>query len=368
MTNSTPHNIPEGLAELLRDFTISVLRQSPQDIYEFAADYFQRCKEEKRNKAVPMYIIVDDDEDDTLGEPDKHTFKPRNQRTRFARRQSIAAERFDPEADDGEEPAVYPKADEQRQRLAEAVKPILIFKCLETDQKNQVIDAMFERKVSPGTQVIRQGDDGDNFYVIESGIFEVYVKGSDGVDKKVFTFENAGSFGELALMYNQPRSATVVAAVEGTVWAMDRMSFRQIVLRSAFKKRQMYERLLETVPILQSLDAYERMNLADALTPMSFQPDECIIKEGDKADGMYFIEKGDVRVTITKNGEEVPVSSHACRYFGEMALVENAPRSASVYADTEVRLAYLERDSFERLLGPCLDIMKRHMQNYEKSS
>lgn len=33
---------------------------------------------------------------------------------------------------------------------------------------NQVLDAMFERRVSPGENIIRQGDDGDNFYVIES--------------------------------------------------------------------------------------------------------------------------------------------------------------------------------------------------------
>lgn len=47
----------------------------------------------------------------------------------------------------------------------------------------QVLDAMFEKRSEPGEYVIRQGDDGDNFYVIENGVFDVLVTGDDGVEK-----------------------------------------------------------------------------------------------------------------------------------------------------------------------------------------
>ena len=95
-------------------------------------------------------------------------------------------------------------------------------------------------------------------------------------------------------MYNQPRSASVLAVTKGRLWAMDRRSFRRIILRSAWRKRKAYEALLETVPMLQYLDPYERMNLADALSAVYFKEGDCIIKEGDPADGMYFIESGEV--------------------------------------------------------------------------
>lgn len=169
-------------------------------------------------------------------------------------------------------------------------------------------------------------------------------------------------------MYNMPRSATVVAVKPGTLWAMDRKSFRRIVLKSAFRKRRMYEELLESVPMLKSLDSYERMTLADALLPRTFSDGECIIREGDEADGMYFVENGTVRITIVKDSRESEIA-HAGKgkYFGEMALVEQAPRSASVYAVGKVKVAFLERESFERLLGPCLDIMKRNIESYKKS-
>ncbi|NXF94859.1 KAP2 kinase, partial [Eubucco bourcierii] len=62
---------------------------------------------------------------------------------------------------------VHPKTDEQRRRLQEACKDILLFKNLDQEQLSQVLDAMFERKVKPQEHVIDQGDDGDNFYVVE---------------------------------------------------------------------------------------------------------------------------------------------------------------------------------------------------------
>ena len=73
---------------------------------------------------------------------------------------------------------------------------------------------MFERTVEVGDYVIRQGDDGDNFYVIDSGVFNIYVDGgsADGaVDgaRQVGRYDGCGSFGELALMYNMPRAATI---------------------------------------------------------------------------------------------------------------------------------------------------------------
>lgn len=84
---------------------------------------------------------------------------------------------------------------------------------------------------------------------------------------------------------------------------------------------------------------------------------------------MYFVEQGAVRVTITKDGREEEVAQQTKgQYFGEMALIENTPRSASVYAIGKCKVAFIERSSFERLLGPCLDIMKRNIEHYKQSS
>ena len=359
--------IPDGLGDMLREFTVAVLRERPADLHEFAVEYFTKSRDGRKTKNIPMYVIVDDEE---AGEPDVDRFKPKTQKqNRFGRRHSVAAERYDPEEDDDDDDrVVHPKTDEQRIRLSEAVGGILLFKSLEYEQMQEVIDAMFEKTVNPGEHVIEQGDDGDNFYVIDNGTFDVTAMTDQG-PRKVHQFEDKGSFGELALMYNMPRSASVTAVTTGTLWAMTRHSFRSIVLKSAFKKRKMYEQLLENVPMLKHLESYERMNLADALISKTYPGVDAIIKEGEPADGMFFVEQGTVKVTITKAGSEVEVSKlHSGQYFGEMALVENKPRSASVYSVGKVKVAFLERECFERLLGPCLDIMKRNIANYETSS
>lgn len=82
----------------------------------------------------------------------------------------------------------------------------------------------------------------------------MYVKDPSGVDTLIHTYNNGGAFGELALLYNMPRAATIKAITEGTLWAMNRQTFRRILLKSAHKKRKMYENLINKVPMLKSLE------------------------------------------------------------------------------------------------------------------
>lgn len=290
------------------------------------------------------------------------------------RRKSVFAETYDPEEDEQDEkPVVHPKSDSQRKSLLEAVKEILLFRSLDQEQLGDVLDAMFERAVDKDDYIIRQGDDGDNFYVVESGTYNIYVNGaSTGANGEVGSLvgscKDSGSFGELALMYNMPRAATVQAASQGMLWAMDRQTFRRIVLRNAFQKRKMYESLLESVPLLSTLNPYERMNLADALTTKKFTDGSQIVKQGDPADGMYFIESGVVDVMVTGNdGTEKQVTTiRNGGYFGELALVTHKPRAATVIAKGDIRVAFLDVNAFERLLGPCMDVMKRNVDDYEE--
>lgn len=356
------------LTDLLLEFTVNVLVEKPSDILQYAANYFnQLLANRTENVGHQVFITVTDsiDDDDIEDEP-----MP-NLANKYTRRKSVFAEQYNPEDDDDDdvEKIVHPKTDEQRQRLGEAIKDILLFRSLDQPQMQEVLDAMFERKVESGEIVIRQDDDGDNFYVIDRGIFNIYVKNDKGDNTLVGKYNNSGSFGELALMYNMPRAATIEAASEGALWAMNRQTFRRIVLKSAFKKRKEYEKLLENVPMLKTLENYERMNLCDALMPKTFQDGERIIKQGDDADEMYFVEDGTVRITIIKEGcdKEVEVSRLTKGgYFGELALVAQKPRAASVYAVGTVKLATLDVQAFERLLGPCMEIMRRNANHYKK--
>lgn len=364
MNRQTPAkvNVPDELRDVLLDFTISYLLEQPPDVVDYAVEFFTKLRDNRTTlpSRSPRAASPDDSVISNEEEPPVNRFN--------SRRKSVFAEAYNPEDDDDDgHKVVFPKSDEQRQRLADSVKNILLFRSLDKEQMHDVLDAMFEKKVEKGDFIIRQGDDGDNFYVIQNGIYHAFVADNDQ-QKWIHTYENKGSFGELALLYNMPRAATIQAASDGSLWAMDRQTFRRIVLKSAFKKRKMYENLIDCVPMLKTLQPYERMNLADALIPKTYDVGNLIIKQGDAADGMYFVEEGTIKITIIgDNGQEVEIKEiKKGGYFGELALVTHKPRAASAYAaETPTKLAFLDVEAFERLLGPCMQIMKRNIDDYE---
>ncbi|XP_077583459.1 protein kinase, cAMP-dependent, regulatory, type II, alpha, B [Stigmatopora nigra] len=373
--------IPTGLKELLRGYTVEVLRHRPPDLVEFAVGYFtqilqSRCKvkpaksEEKAARKGVTFATNAHESEEVEKEPIENSVGKNN------RRVSVCAEPYNPdeddEDDDTEPRVVHPKTDEQRHRLQEACKDILLFKTLDQEQFSEVLDAMFEVQVNPQEHIIDQGDDGDNFYVIERGVYDIAVL-KNGVSVCVGKYDNKGSFGELALMYNTPRAATIVATEEGALWGLDRATFHRLIVKNNAKKKRMYEAFVESVPLLNSLEASERMKIVDVLGARCFKDGERIIAQGDMADCFYMVESGQVRIMIQikmKAGQqdEAEVEVARCsrgQYFGELALVTNKPRAASVYAVGETKCLVIDIQAFERLLGPCKEIMKRNISQYE---
>jgi len=253
--------------------------------------------------------------------------------------------------------------------LHEVASDILFFNNCDKEQQKVLCNAMFERRVIKDELIIRQGDEGDNVYIIEKGEYDVFINDGDR-ENCVATLRDRGYFGELALLYNCPRNATIIAKTSGVLWGLDQKTFREIVVKATARKRQSFEELLKSVSMLDSLTPYELMDLADALNEKHFSKNERIIREGDVAEKMYFIMDGEASVQVIdkkSNMEAEVVRLKRGQYFGEFALVLNTPRVASVYVVSDtMRCAVLDIYAFERLLGPCVDIMKRNIDNYER--
>ncbi|RMZ83345.1 hypothetical protein DV737_g1691, partial [Chaetothyriales sp. CBS 132003] len=284
------------------------------------------------------------------------------------RRTSVSAESMQPDADSGNwKPPKHNKTADQLERLKAAVAGNFLFSQLDEESFSTVLDALSEKSIpAPSIKVISQGDEGDYFYVVEDGDFDVYINpsgslqpGPDGLGNKVASIGPGGSFGELALMYNAPRAATVVSSAKrSTLWALDRVTFRRILMTNAAEKRKMYEGFLEEVPLLSSLKPYERSKIADALESVKISAGEKIITEGEPGDAFYLLETGEA--SAYKNGTSEPVKEYQRGdFFGELALLDDKPRAASVVAKTDVKVAKLGRDGFKRLLGPVESIMRR---------
>jgi len=262
---------------------------------------------------------------------------------------------------------VYPKTDAQKARIKSVLQESFLFSSLEAKDVVIVVDAMQEKVVDAGTTLIKQGDDGDCLYVVEEGQMNCF-KNIDGEDKKVKECKAGDAFGELALLYNCPRAATVTAHERCVLWQLDRESFNHIVKDASAKRRSVYEEFLKGVPILQTMEAYERTTMCDALVTKSYAKGDVIVKQGDPGDMFFILEEGECiveKVYVEGTPAQEVLQYKSGDYFGELALLNNDTRAASVVAKSDVRLLTLSRRTFKQLLGPLEDILKRNASAYK---
>jgi cAMP-dependent protein kinase regulator len=226
--------------------------------------------------------------------------------------------------------------DRIRKRLAES----FLFNTLNEKDQNIVLDAMKEENFKTGDVVIREGDDGDVLYVVESGLYNCSKIFPGTTEPTNLTkYKPGAAFGELALLYNAPRAATITCIEEGTLYSLDRNTFNHIVKDAAAKRREKYEDFLSQVKILESLEPYERSKLADAFKEEVHKPGDYVIREDEQGDVFYFISEGEATATKTLEAGKAPVEVMQYKrgdYFGERALIKNEPRAANVIAKTDL--------------------------------
>lgn len=274
---------------------------------------------------------------------------------------------------------VIKKSEEQIQRIKARILQSFLFCNLDQADLEIVINAMEERKYETDQTVIEQGEAGDCLFVVETGelncykkfvnIFLIPIQSKETEPKLVKSYGPGDAFGELALLYNSPRAATVKAKTNCTLWLLDRETFNHIVKEAAQKKRDKYEAFLKSVEILSEVEPYELLQISDALKSSSFNKGDYVIREGEMGDVFYIIEDGNANATKTKEpGKPPEVVKEYQRgdYFGELALIKGDPRAANIMATSNLKLISLDRDSFKRLLGPLEEILKRNSDKYVK--
>jgi cAMP-dependent protein kinase regulator len=235
-------------------------------------------------------------------------------------------------------PKLIVKSEAQYKRITECVSNSFMFNSLEEKDLQTVMDAMEEKKFNSGETVITQGENDDVLYIIESGLLDCFKTFNDEEGEKYLkTYTPGEVFGELALLYNAPRAATIRAKEESVLWSLDRETFNHIVKDAAMKKRAKYETFLASVEILKSIDSYELSQISDAVKVELFKEGDVIIKQNEEGNKFYMVEEGlayaSKKLSEDENEEEVNVKDYAqgdC--FGELALIKNDLRAANVVA------------------------------------
>jgi CRP-like cAMP-binding protein len=253
--------------------------------------------------------------------------------------------------------AVREKDTNTIQVISSVMRDNVVFTNLDAENKTKIIEEMWKSEFKAGQVAVKQGDQGDCLFVVASGEFDVLVN-----DKKVATRGKGSMFGELALMYNSPRAATVIANRDAIVWVIDRFTFRRIVTGLTSQKFDLYLQFLNKVELLAPLADYERKKIVEALEEVPYLSNRTVFKQGDEGDAMYLVYSGEVK--IIKDDQDV-MRCKTGDYFGERALLTSAPRAASAVTVTAVQLLRLDRTAFSLLLGPLEEIMKVNAKKYE---
>jgi len=349
------HNLHSRLKEAI----LELVHHQPERPYAFLRDFFERIENNENNsepapRASLHNIKPDHEEKDEM----EVGFVPPGYRSDIPsrdRRGAISAEVYHDEEIKNFSRKVVPKDYKTMQALQRVFENIKLLKSCDEDQRSHIFDAMAEQNYSKGDVIIKQGDPGNYFYVIDSG--EVEVTQNAVV---VATIGEWGTFGELALMHGQPRLATVTATSDRLkLWAIDRHTYRKILMSLQKQKREKYDQILKKMKILNSLQDWERLTVADALESVSFEKGDCIVRQNDTGNEFFIIIEGTADITkTTTNGTEHVGELGPSDFFGELALILSRPRAATVKAKTFVKCVKLDRNRFERVMGPIMDILK----------
>ncbi|KAL4498348.1 hypothetical protein ABPG72_013154 [Tetrahymena utriculariae] len=226
-----------------------------------------------------------------------------------------------------------------------------VFSLLNEVNRDKVIGKMFYCENSE-EYIFKQGDAASTYFIIEKG--ECFIEINGEVKKKL----NMGdAFGELALLYGAPRSASVKADGVCGLWGIDRSTFRKAVeeiVRTEFEENRNF---IEKVKFFTTMTTAQKDAITNVLITQVFKKGECIVNEGDMASSYYIIKKG--KVEIFQGNNEKPIRTMGPEdSFGEQALYENSKRGATVKAlDDEVRCIALGRDTIQKVLGDKIQVV-----------
>jgi cAMP-dependent protein kinase regulator len=367
------------VAGVLERMTVDILEEKPKNVTQFILSWLdetgekthKECLRKIKNRPVGVETSESEDEEEVDAFEYNPTPGSKANALRFCRN-SVSAEVYGAHNSRGNFKAkIVPKSSETKALIRDLLSKSILFSNIEDRDMETIVGAMEIKQVRTGDQVIKQGDDGFELYIVGAGQLKCTKKFQEtpNVDTFIKNYETGEYFGELALLYNAPRAASIFAVTDATLYVLDRECFNYIVKDAAIKHREKFEKFLSEVELLSSLSNYERSKICDCLTLMMFEPEQRIIREGEKGNTFFLVIEGEadaLKVNPATGKEEVVLHYKEKTYFGELSLLRDTPRAASVVARTRVKLASIDRNSFKRLLGPLEEILKRNAEKYKK--
>lgn len=203
----------------------------------------------------------------------------------------------------------------------------------------QLMEQMHMRSMLPEEAIISEGDVGDSMFIISSGRVKITKTAETGVEIVLAHLGDGAFFGEMALISQSPRSASVIAEEETVLFEVSRAVLADVVksfpsvegIIMRFYRQRLLSNLMATSSVFRPLDANQRKSLIEKFKSREVPANEKLLEEGSPGDGLYLLLAGKAEVSKKTDGKRV-VLAHLKEgdVFGERSLLTNQPVSASI--------------------------------------
>jgi predicted RND superfamily exporter protein/CRP-like cAMP-binding protein len=212
------------------------------------------------------------------------------------------------------------------------------------------------RQFRTGDSVFTEGDLAETFYFIRSGELTVSRLSSDRQEKVLNLLGPGELFGEVGLLQDAPRIATIKAITDAQLYELRKADFIELLESdpafSALLDRLRTQRLLQGIPVFRKLDDEALLKIRKELTLKHYQAGETLVSEGDAQDALYLILKGNAR-TYTTGPEGSEITTGFMRpgsYVGARGLTHRHNHEYSVVIEDSADVFVLDKKRFRRLL------------------
>lgn len=231
-----------------------------------------------------------------------------------------------------------------------------LFSNLLPEEFRKVVSKFQIGTLPKGTTVIKEGTQGDSFFIIASGKVRVYRASKSGKRRITLCELDEGSFfGEFAFLTQSKRSASVETLEESILLRINSRDLHEIIeeypnvenVMNEFYKERVLNTLLAISPLFEILSEDDRKELIKKFIIEEAKPGDLVIEEGKEGQALYLIRNGEIDIVKDTDGKRVTLATLTDGdFFGEISLLNNSPTTASCIAKTKSSLFKLPRNEF----------------------
>lgn len=237
---------------------------------------------------------------------------------------------------------------------------IPLFSDLSKNAFIQLMEQMHMREMVPGEVVIREGDVDDSMFIVSNGRVKVTITSESGEEIVVAHLEDGAFFGEMALLSESPRTASVIAVDAGTLFEVSRHTLAQVVKNfpsvnntmMRFYRQRLLNNLMATSGLFRPLDTAQRKSLIEKFKSREVGANQKILEEGQKGDGLYMLLNGACEVSKKIDGKrQVLAHLKGGDVFGEMSLLTDNPVNANIKTLRKSIVLKLPKRTFSEIVS-----------------